>query len=101
MANCRDCCYGSCRGRRSPSRKKIKDIDDPEERAKFIADHEEDYKEKCANPYQAASLGYIDDIIEPMNSRFRIIRGLQSLATKKLINPPKKHSNIPYKILIV
>ena len=75
--------------------KKLRDIDDPEERAKFIADHEEDYKEKFANPYQAASLGYIDDIIEPMNSRFRIIRGLQSLATKKLINPPKKHSNIP------
>ncbi len=75
--------------------RKIKKIEDPEERAAFIAKHEEDYKEKFANPYQAASLGYIDDVIEPRNTRFRIIRGLQSLATKKLVNPPKKHSNIP------
>jgi acetyl-CoA carboxylase carboxyltransferase component len=75
--------------------KKIAEIEDPEERAKFIANHEEEYREKFANPYQAASYGYIDDIIEPRNTRFRIIRGLQSLATKKLVNPPKKHSNIP------
>ncbi|MFW5830730.1 MAG: acyl-CoA carboxylase subunit beta [Prolixibacteraceae bacterium] len=75
--------------------KKIAEIEDPEERAKFIANHEEEYREKFANPYQAASYGYIDDVIEPRNTRFRIIRGLQSLATKKLINPPKKHSNIP------
>lgn len=39
--------------------------------------------------------GYIDDVIEPRNTRFRIIRALQSLATKRLQNPPKKHSNIP------
>jgi acetyl-CoA carboxylase carboxyltransferase component len=75
--------------------RKLREIEDPEERAKFIADHEEEYTEKFANPYQAASYGYIDDIIEPRNTRFRIIRGLQSLATKKLVNPPKKHSNIP------
>ena len=75
--------------------RKIKKIEDPEERAAFIAKHEEEYKEKFANPYQAASLGYIDDVIEPRNTRFRIVRGLQSLATKKLVNPPKKHSNIP------
>ena len=37
----------------------------------------------------------IDDVIEPRNTRFRIIRALQSLATKRLQNPPKKHSNIP------
>ncbi len=75
--------------------RKLAEIEDPEERAKYIATHEEEYKEKFANPYQAAALGYIDDIIEPRNTRFRIIRGLQSLATKKLVNPPKKHSNIP------
>ncbi len=75
--------------------RKLRDIEDAEERAKFIADHEEEYTEKFANPYQAASFGYIDDVIEPRNTRFRIIRGLQSLATKKLVNPPKKHSNIP------
>jgi acetyl-CoA carboxylase carboxyltransferase component len=75
--------------------RKLREIESPEERAKFIATHENEYTEKFANPYQAASYGYIDDIIEPRNTRFRIIRGLQTLATKKLINPPKKHSNIP------
>lgn len=75
--------------------RKLREIEDPDERAKFIADHEEEYNEKFANPYTAASFGYIDDVIEPRNTRFRIIRGLQSLATKKLVNPPKKHSNIP------
>ncbi|MGQ8335270.1 acyl-CoA carboxylase subunit beta [Sunxiuqinia sp. A32] len=75
--------------------RKLSTIEDPEERAKFVAEHEAEYKEKFANPYQAAAYGYIDDVIEPRNTRIRIIRGLQSLATKKLVNPPKKHSNIP------
>ena len=42
-----------------------------------------------------AKYGYIDDVIEPRNTRFRIIRALQTLATKKDSLPPKKHSNIP------
>lgn len=75
--------------------RKLSEIENPEERAKFVTAHEEEYSEKFANPYQAAAFGYIDDIIEPRNTRFRIIRGLQSLATKKLVNPPKKHGNIP------
>ncbi len=75
--------------------RKLKGITDPEEKAKFIAEHEEEYKEMFANPYQAASLGYIDDVIEPRNTRFRIIRALQSLATKKDYMPAKKHTNIP------
>ena len=75
--------------------KKIKKIEDPEERQSFITEAEEKYKEKFANPYNAAKYGFIDDVIEPRNTRFRIIRALQSLATKKDINPPKKHSNIP------
>jgi acetyl-CoA carboxylase carboxyltransferase component len=70
-------------------------IENEEERAQLVATKETEYKEKFANPYQAASYGYIDDVIEPRNTRFRIIRGLQSLQTKKLVNPPKKHSNIP------
>jgi acetyl-CoA carboxylase carboxyltransferase component len=48
-----------------------------------------------ANPYQAAKYGYIDDVIEPRNTRFRVIRGLEMLVTKKVTNPPKKHGNIP------
>ncbi len=70
-------------------------IEDPAERAKYAADKEAEYVEKFANPYQAAAYGYIDDVIEPRNSRFRIIRGLQGLQTKKLNLPPKKHGNIP------
>ncbi len=75
--------------------RKMQEITDAEELAKFKADKEKEYKDKFANPYQAAAYGYIDDVIEPMNSRFRIIRGFESLATKKVSNPPKKHSNIP------
>ncbi len=75
--------------------REMKTITDPEEKAKFVAKKEQEYKDKFANPYQAAAYGYIDDVIEPRNSRFRVIRGFESLATKKLSNPPKKHSNIP------
>jgi len=75
--------------------RQLKDIENPEERAKFVSEHEEEYKEKFANPYQAASMGYIDDVIEPRNTRFRIIRALQTLATKKDFMPAKKHTNLP------
>lgn len=75
--------------------KAIAAIESPEEKAKFIAEKEKEYNDKFSNPYNAAKYGYIDDIIEPRNTRFRIIRALQSLATKRLSNPAKKHSNIP------
>ena len=75
--------------------KKIAAIENEEERAEYIRKAEEDYKEKFANPYEAARYGYIDDVIEPRNTRFRIIRALQALATKKDVMPPKKHTNIP------
>ena len=76
--------------------KELKELaDKPEERAKFVAEKEKEYNDKFSNPYNAARYGYIDDVIEPRNTRFRIIRALQSLATKRLQNPPKKHSNIP------
>ena len=70
-------------------------ITDPEERAKFVDEKVNEYKEKFANPYQAASYGYIDDIVEPRNTRFRVIRAFQALQTKKVVNPLKKHCNIP------
>jgi len=75
--------------------KKIAEFTDETERAEYIAKAEEDYKDKFANPYKAAEYGYIDDIIEPRNTRFRIIRALQALATKKDVMPAKKHTNIP------
>lgn len=68
---------------------------DPAEKAKFVAEKEQEYKNLFSNPYNAARYGYIDDVIEPRNTRFRIIRALQSLSTKRLQNPAKKHSNIP------
>jgi len=70
-------------------------IESAEEKAKYIKEKEDEYVEKFANPYQAAKYGFIDDIIEPRNTRFRIIRALEALATKKELNPPKKHSNLP------
>ena len=73
----------------------ISSMNDPEEKAKFIAEKVADYNEKFANPYMAASYGYIDDVIEPRNTRFRVIRAFQALQTKKVVNPLKKHCNIP------
>jgi acetyl-CoA carboxylase carboxyltransferase component len=70
-------------------------ITDMREKVKYIAEKEQEYRDKFANPYEAAKYGYIDDIIEPRNTRFRIIRALQTLATKKDTNPPRKHCNIP------
>lgn len=75
--------------------KDLKEITDEKEKAEFIRKKEQEYKDKFANPYNAAKFGYIDDVIEPRNTRFRIIRALQSLTTKKDVNPPKKHSNVP------
>ncbi len=75
--------------------KEIAAAGDPEAQAKLLAEKEGEYRDKFANPYVAAKYGYIDDVILPRNTRFRVIRALRSLATKKLVNPPKKHSNIP------
>jgi acetyl-CoA carboxylase carboxyltransferase component len=61
----------------------------------FLAEKEAEYTKLFANPYQAAQLGFIDDVIEPRNTRFRVIRALQQLATKKQSVPDKKHGNIP------
>ena len=73
----------------------LKAIESDEDKAKFIAEKEQEYNDKFANPYNAAKYGYIDDVIEPRNTRFRVIRALQALATKKDSNPMKKHDNIP------
>ena len=72
--------------------KEMKEAQDPKA---FAAEKEKEYRDAFANPYNAAKYGYIDDIIEPRNTRFRIIRALQELATKKLANPAKKHDNLP------
>ena len=55
----------------------------------------DEYNELFCNPYNAASYGYIDDVIEPRNTRFRVIRALEQLAGKQQQNPWKKHDNLP------
>ncbi|MFK1835815.1 acyl-CoA carboxylase subunit beta [Bacteroides fragilis] len=72
-----------------------KEAKDQENPTQFLADKEAEYTKLFANPYNAAKYGYIDDVIEPRNTRFRVIRALQQLQTKKLTNPAKKHGNIP------
>ncbi|MFA6359434.1 MAG: acyl-CoA carboxylase subunit beta [Dysgonamonadaceae bacterium] len=69
--------------------------DTPEKKAEVLQAKKDEYTDLFANPYQAASYGYIDDVIEPRNTRFRVIRALQQLQTKKLVNPAKKHDNMP------
>ena len=75
--------------------KAIKEEKGPEAAKEFIAEKEEEYTKLFANPYNAAKYGYIDDVIEPRNTRFRIIRALDQLADKRMQNPAKKHGNIP------
>ena len=58
-------------------------------------EREAEYREKFAHPYLAAARGYVDDIIDPRDTRPRLINALAALATKRDRNPPKKHGNIP------
>jgi propionyl-CoA carboxylase beta chain len=55
----------------------------------------EEYREKFANPFVAASRGFIDDVIQPATTRLRLCRALAMLRGKRLENPWKKHDNIP------
>ena len=72
-----------------------KEVAAAENPAEAVAQKEEEYRKAFANPYNAASYGFMDDVIEPRNTRFRIIRALEQLRTKKQINPAKKHDNLP------
>jgi len=74
------------------NRREIEKAKDPEAvRRKLI----EEYNEKFANPYIAAELGYLDDIIEPKETRPKVITALESLENKRQSLPPKKHGNLP------
>lgn len=72
--------------------KAAKEAEDPKA---FLAEKEKEYDDLFTNPYQAASFGYVDDVIEPRNTRFRICRALAELDTKRESRPAKKHGNIP------
>ena len=73
-------------------RKELAQAEDPEKRRAELVD---DYREKFANPYIAASRGYIDDVIEPRETRAKIIISLTALRDKFSAAPPRKHGNIP------
>jgi propionyl-CoA carboxylase beta chain len=72
--------------------KEIKGAENPQERA---AELEAQYNEQFCNPYSAAERGYVDDVIIPSETRKKLIRALELLATKQDSNPWKKHGNIP------
>jgi propionyl-CoA carboxylase beta chain len=73
-------------------RREIAAADDPEA---HTAELEAEFREKFAHPYLAARRGYVDDVIDPRETRARLISGLEMLAEKRDRNPPKKHGNIP------
>ena len=65
--------------------------DQAAERARLVAD----YREKFANPFKAAELGYIDEVIRPEQTREKLVRALEMLKDKRQENPARKHGNIP------
>ncbi len=75
--------------------KEIKAEEDPQKQAEAVLAKKEEYNKLFLNPYAAASFGYIDDIIEPRNTRYRVIKALRSIQNKRLENPAKKHDNLP------
>ena len=74
------------------SRREIAEAEDNDAKRKELVD---DYRDRFANPYVAANRGYIDDVIDPIDTRPVLIKALRMLETKVDSNPPKKHGNIP------
>jgi acetyl-CoA carboxylase carboxyltransferase component len=73
-------------------KKEIEDAKDPKKREKELV---REYRDRFANPYIAARMGYLDDVIEPSETRPRVINAFTVLRTKRETRPPKKHGNIP------
>ncbi len=73
-------------------RKEIEEAADPEE---MLARMTEEYRQRYANPFMAAKRGFIDDVINPRDTRHRLIRSLQFLENKRTHRPQRKHGNIP------
>ena len=73
-------------------RRELQDAADPEARRLELVD---EYMEKFANPYVAAERGYVDDVIDPADTRAKLVAGLQMLVTKQAEAPHRKHGNVP------
>jgi propionyl-CoA carboxylase beta chain len=73
-------------------RQEIKAAEDPAAERRRLVD---DYRERFANPYRAAELGYVDEVVDPADTRRRLIRAMALLRSKRDTNPAKKHGNMP------
>jgi propionyl-CoA carboxylase beta chain len=73
-------------------KRELESASDP---AALRAERVEEFREKFANPYVAASRGFVDAVIKPRQTRAKLIAALATLKTKRDRNPPKKHGNIP------
>jgi acetyl-CoA carboxylase carboxyltransferase component len=74
------------------NRKEIAAADDPVAKKAELVD---EYTEKFANPYQAAERGYVDDVIDPAETRRKVIAGFDLLRSKREDLPKRKHGNVP------
>ncbi|MEC9001538.1 MAG: carboxyl transferase domain-containing protein, partial [Candidatus Thermoplasmatota archaeon] len=72
--------------------KELSEADDPESTHKELS---QEYQRKFGDPYVAASNGWLDDVIEPSETRAKLVQALRPLKTKREWVPPKKHGNIP------
>jgi propionyl-CoA carboxylase beta chain len=72
-----------------------RELDGAENRQAVRQKKIEEFRERFANPYVAAERGYVDAVIEPRETRKKLIQALQMLETKRDKNPPKKHGNLP------
>jgi propionyl-CoA carboxylase beta chain len=72
-----------------------RELDAASDPQRVRAERVAEFREKFANPYIAASRGFIDEVIRPRETRRKLIRALSRLETKRDRNPPKKHGNIP------
>ena len=75
--------------------KELKAESDPQKKAALAEEKKKEYNDLFCNPYQAAQKGYIEDVIEPRNTRFRVCRALESLSGKRQEMPARKHDNLP------
>jgi len=73
-------------------RKELAEADDPVAKRAELVD---EYTEKFCNPYVAADRGFVDDVIDPAETRIKLIDGLEMLRSKREELPPRKHGNVP------
>jgi propionyl-CoA carboxylase beta chain len=72
-----------------------RELEKAQDKAKMRQEKIEEFRERFANPYVAADRGFVDAVIQPRETRKKLIQALEMLETKRDKNPPKKHGNIP------